>query len=376
MPLPVIFLSHSSRNADVARPLKEVLARHTKGEIEWWLSSDGESIPGGKNWRSEVEQALRECALLFVLLTPIAAQSAWVHYEAGFADALGKDIVPIALPGFDIDSIPGPLQHKQGFNLRGASGLNNIISVANRSLRRHDLLSLSEEHYSEVFARSTGVGNLPQLLDIYIKEAKLGLTTSQSVIDRLTTKARFLIDGDLAEPKPGDERVLPGPGFVIQEERRVKKLGTPPPQEETTYRLFGEIVASALLHLLPALSDPDIVNVMLPEHGSLDFELRPGVEILTSQAQILARMKGTEMRWSNRQLCSFGDLTFLPTARDINRRTVSVMRSVDMVASEPYRPKEMRYRFELKWESGFPGTSIASLLSALIERQVIFPAGH
>lgn len=108
MSVPIIFLSHSSHDREVAVSLKEVLATHTQGQIEWWLSSDGQSIRGGKNWRAEVEKALRQCSLIFILFTASSQNSAWVQFEAGFAEALGKDIVPIALPGFDVDGIPGP----------------------------------------------------------------------------------------------------------------------------------------------------------------------------------------------------------------------------------------------------------------------------
>lgn len=112
MAVPIIFLSHSARDADIARRMKDLLAVHTRGEIEWWLSSDGQSIRGGKNWRREVETALRNCKIVFILFTARSSLSAWVQYEAGFADALEKEIIPMAMPGFDIDGIPGPLQQQ------------------------------------------------------------------------------------------------------------------------------------------------------------------------------------------------------------------------------------------------------------------------
>ena len=380
MSVPIVFLSHSSRDADLARGLKDVLARHTQGAIEWWLSSDGQSIRGGKNWRSEVEQALRDCRLLFILFTPLARQSAWVQYEAGFADALGKDMVPVALPGFDIDAIPGPLQHKQGFNLRGASGLNNIISVTNRVLGRHDLLSFDETHYNEAFAGLNRAADVPQLLDIHVEEIKLRMVAPKSVIDVIAARARHLIGKDLVASKEGEERVVAGHGFVIREAREVAQHSAPPPtpgHKETAYRLKGEIVASALFELLPVLSDLEIIP-LLPTGGSVEFTLRPSSAVLTSQVQILGGMKGTVMRWAGEGLCSFGDVTFSSQARDINQPSMImhlISHSVRGASGpEPYRPREMRYNFTLKWQSGFPGTTIGSLLALLIERQVIFPA--
>lgn len=379
MAVPIVFLSHSSRDADVVRALKEVLAQHTQGAIEWWLSSDGQSIRGGKNWRSEVEQALRDCHLLFILFTPTARQSAWVQFEAGFADALGKDIVPIALPGFDIDSIPGPLQHKQGFNLRGSSGLNNIISVTNRVLGRHDLLSFEESHYREAFVGLPQADDLRQLLDIYVREIKLTIATSKSVIDVIDANARKLLGDDLIASKVGDARVLAGPGFVVRQSRETKKKEespTVPVSDETTYRLSGEIVAPALFELLPVFSDSQMVPLFL-NGGNMEFALRAGSAVLTHQAPILGNMRGTAMRWAGDRVCSFGDVSFSSQVRDINQRSVLHLIGHGIrgqSAPEPYRPRELRYSFTLSWLSGFPGSTIASLLGLLMERQVISTA--
>lgn len=379
MTVPIVFLSHSSRDADVVRALKEVLARHTLGAIEWWLSSDGQSIRGGKNWRSEVEQALRDCRLLFILFTPTARQSAWVQFEAGFADALGKDIVPIALPGFDIDLIPGPLQHKQGFNLRGSSGLNNIISVSNRVLGRHDLLSFEESDYREAFAGLPQANELSQLLDIYVREIKLRIGTSKSAIDVIDAKARKRLGEDLVGSKVGDEQVLAGPGFVVRQARQTKKTDASPTAaapDETTYWLNGEIIASALFELLPVFSDSEIAPLFL-NGGSMEFELRAGSAALTHQAPILGNMKGTAMRWGGDRVCSFGDISFSSRVRDINQPSVwsSISHGIHgRAAPEPYRPRELRYSFTLSWLSGFPGSAIASLLGLLMEREVIATA--
>lgn len=374
MAVPIVFLSHSARDRNIARSLKEVLATHTKGEIEWWLSSDGQSIRSGKNWRAEVEKSLRECRLLFILFTPASQQSAWVHFEAGFAEALGTDVVPIALPGFDIDAIPGPLQHKQGFNLRGASGLNNILSVTNQILKRHDLLSLDDDDYKKVFGDSSDGREAIDLLNAYIEHIELSADSGEKVIEVLASEARQIIGDDLSQTVDR-HAVLAGPGFVLREVKQNnaraggKSEKDPPP----SYHLRGEITASGLLELLPVFSS-DAVTKLLPAGGSLECTLRRGVAVSTNQARILANMRGTLMRFAHTNVLSFGTVSFAPKVYDANARGGTFVRRLMGQDShpEPYVPKDLRYQFLLQWESPCQSNVMKELLALLIERQVIF----
>ena len=376
--VPIVFLSHSARDADVARRLKEVLATHTKGEIEWWLSSDGQSIRGGKNWRSEVEQALRGCKLVFILFTATASQSAWVQYEAGFADALNKDIVPIALPGFDIDRLPGPLQHKQGFNLRGASGLNNMLSLTNQVLSRHDLLSLADDAYNEVFATFGGQDRLPQLLDMHLDEVKLEAESNRPIIAAMAAKARELVREELVESTADGRPVLAGPGFVLREQRKEAPAaeataGTKP--SEPRYRLKGEMVASAFLEMLPAFAASKGSEV-LPAGGWITCALRPGSALLTNQSRILSQMRSTPFRFVHDNVFSFENITFTPRSYDANESTrplFAYIRSrIEPPPPEPYKPKDMRYEFLVQWDAPCPAAGLRELLTLLVARGVIF----
>ena len=374
MDVPIVFLSHSALDREVARSLKEVLATHTKGEIEWWLSSDGQSIRGGKNWRAEVEKALRECRLLFILFTPTSQRSAWVQFEAGFADALGKDIVPIALPGFDVDAIPGPLQHKQGFNLRGASGLNNILSVTNQILARHDLLSLDNRHYQKVFGGLSNQNETLRILDAYVETIDLSAEGSEKSLKRFTSELRRVTVADFRMQWISEQRVLAGPGFVLREVTRNpadRAKSADQRDVKPLYYLQGQLTASGLFELLPAFASK-FVNDTLSKGGSLEWKLQKGVAVLTSQARILGNMRGTLMRFAYENVFSFGNFTFAPRAYDANARA-EIFQSYPLDAPpEPYVPQDWRYEFLLQWDSPFESDRIKEMLTLLIERHVIF----
>lgn len=59
---PIVFFSHSSKNADALARLKTQFVELTGGAIEAFLSSDGQSIRFGKNWVSSIEDALKEAS--------------------------------------------------------------------------------------------------------------------------------------------------------------------------------------------------------------------------------------------------------------------------------------------------------------------------
>jgi hypothetical protein len=58
MEKPIVFLSHSSRDSQALNRLKVALEEKTHGTIDFFLSSDGESIPFGRNWVAAIQQAL------------------------------------------------------------------------------------------------------------------------------------------------------------------------------------------------------------------------------------------------------------------------------------------------------------------------------
>lgn len=62
MAKPIVFLSHSSRDDKLLGRLKELLLSYTGGAIDFFLSSDGQSIPLGRNWVHEIQQASEAAA--------------------------------------------------------------------------------------------------------------------------------------------------------------------------------------------------------------------------------------------------------------------------------------------------------------------------
>lgn len=81
---PVVFFSHSSKDKAVLAKLKELFVEKAGATIEVFLSSDGQSIPLGRNWVHRVEEGLKTAKVMLVFLTPSSLESSWIFFEAGY----------------------------------------------------------------------------------------------------------------------------------------------------------------------------------------------------------------------------------------------------------------------------------------------------
>ena len=102
----------------------------TGGSIDVFLSSDGQSIPFGRNWVHSVEQALNDAKLMVVFVTPNSLRSNWLHFESGYAYSKNIRVVPVGI-GIDLATVGAPLNLLQGFNITSEAGLKNLNSVVN-----------------------------------------------------------------------------------------------------------------------------------------------------------------------------------------------------------------------------------------------------
>lgn len=91
------FISYSRVNKEFASKLAKGL--RTAGYHIWFDLMD---IPTGSRWDDEVENALRECSIFLIILTPAAIASENVKDEIGYAIDHGKRLLPILLENCDV----------------------------------------------------------------------------------------------------------------------------------------------------------------------------------------------------------------------------------------------------------------------------------
>ena len=146
---PTVFFSHSSLDKEIAKSLKDKLIEYTGGTIQIFVSSDGESIPFGKNWLSTIERGLEESRIMFLLVTPNSINNLWLSFEAGFGYSKNIRVIPLCFK-VSVSDLKYPLGMLQGYDLQSADSFNNIISILNSEFNYSHKLSFTESDFSEI----------------------------------------------------------------------------------------------------------------------------------------------------------------------------------------------------------------------------------
>lgn len=153
MSKPIVFLSHASIDKDVLAHLHKLLQKKCSNAVNFFMSSDGQSIPFGSNWVYTMEKSLKECDLLLAFISPNSVKSQWLLFEMGVAYSKNTKVIPIGILGIDLAKLPPPISLLQGFNLSSADGLNNIIMIINNKFQ-FEFSYFSAEEYREIFSTS------------------------------------------------------------------------------------------------------------------------------------------------------------------------------------------------------------------------------
>ncbi len=147
MSKPTLFFSHSSKDKDMILNIKNKIVEYTGNTLEIFMSSDGQSIPFGTNWIHKIEDGLNKAKVMFVFVTANSVSSGWIYFEAGFAYSKDIQVIPVGI-GIDIGSLKAPLNLLQGFNITSADGLNNFISIINKTFEYSFDEKFSENDYT------------------------------------------------------------------------------------------------------------------------------------------------------------------------------------------------------------------------------------
>ncbi len=86
------FICHAYEDCDFAELLKMKIEE--RGYTAW---VDTERLRAGKDWRSEIDEGIRGCCALIVIMSPNARKSEYVTYEWAFAWGVGVKVIPIVL---------------------------------------------------------------------------------------------------------------------------------------------------------------------------------------------------------------------------------------------------------------------------------------
>jgi hypothetical protein len=108
-----IFVSYASKDRASLEKVLEQLRERKVLLIEDKIFPNKQSVSAGESFRGATRKAISAADTVLVLWSPAAAESKWVNYELGMADALGKHLVIVASRGMH----PKPPIDSQDFQL-------------------------------------------------------------------------------------------------------------------------------------------------------------------------------------------------------------------------------------------------------------------
>lgn len=129
-----VFISHISREAELAEILKNSLEKHFHGLLDIFVSSDRETIQAGSKWLVGVEKALKSADVQITLCSEESIGRPWVNFEAGAVWLRGIPLIPLCHSGIKPDDLPVPFNMLEGFECSHAPGLQKLYDVVAKIL--------------------------------------------------------------------------------------------------------------------------------------------------------------------------------------------------------------------------------------------------
>ena len=137
--------------------LKRLLDGRAGGLIDFFLSSDDDSIAHGTIWPAEVKAALDRMSLMLIFVSPEALKSGWTYFEAGYGLHKLQSAKIYCLPGIDKGALPPPFNILQNRNLHSIRDIGLLIKQANEELDASLKESVSKEEFDQIFKKPSAM---------------------------------------------------------------------------------------------------------------------------------------------------------------------------------------------------------------------------
>jgi hypothetical protein len=196
---PAIFVSHSSKDADLAEAivdlLRSALAINAK-EIRC-SSVDGYKLPGGVNTESKLREEVNAASVVIGLITPNSLASSYVMFELGARWGSGLFLVPL-LAGVRTHELNGPLSLLNALSSGNEPDLHHLLEGVGEKL--HKPLQNTASYMKHVVAVTQLSREIPRTEDITAATSQENVTLKAelaSVKDQLEKKPKLKPYGDV-----------------------------------------------------------------------------------------------------------------------------------------------------------------------------------
>jgi hypothetical protein len=154
-----LFISHSNKDADVAKALIELLqaACSIPANRIRCTSVDGYKLDIGTSVEAQLRQEVHDAFTFIGLITPSSVQSAYVAFELGARWGADLHIAPLLAKGADASYLRGPLS---GINALNCSSANEVYQLVSNISKRLNVQPSQFAVYSEHVTRLVTLSNV------------------------------------------------------------------------------------------------------------------------------------------------------------------------------------------------------------------------
>jgi hypothetical protein len=359
MEKPIVFLSHSAKNKRELIALKQLLDRKAVGFIDFFLSSDGESIPLGTNWVQRLNEALKKTKLMFVFVSREALESEWLLFESGYAYGNDIHVVPYCLPGAEMRHLPAPLKLLQAHNLHCAKDLNSLVKKCNEIFDTKIPEKFSAQEFSSVFRQLElpEERSKPAIWEALVREITAetkGTPNGAKIFGRLCERKKLDCFGDPTPYPNATWREITSAGVTLREEsewfddlKRERVTG----QNEYRYKFT---LSPELFGLTAGLIDSWAKKLKISLGFNVEASFNFGVELEQIDHELTTKLFDSEIRALDADWFSFRDLRF---SLALPRRS--------------WERRDRHPHLKIYWVKRLSTVPIGELLMTLLSRQVL-----
>lgn len=131
---PVIFVSHAAVDAEIASAFKADAEKSFLGLCELFVSSNLDSIQGGREWMQVIKEHLSKAVISIGLLSPVAVTRPWIYTEFGAGWIRDIPTISVCHSGLKKDQLPVPLSHFQALDLVDEMHLEHLYNQISKAI--------------------------------------------------------------------------------------------------------------------------------------------------------------------------------------------------------------------------------------------------
>ena len=129
-----VFISHVTREASLASVLKTWIESAFLGQVDVFVSSEGDDITAGDQWFRQIEDALAGAKMLLIICSPSSVYRPWINFEAGAGWIKEVPVIPVCHSGMTKSALPAPLSFFQGLDAEEADFANKLVTALTKNL--------------------------------------------------------------------------------------------------------------------------------------------------------------------------------------------------------------------------------------------------